>query len=100
MAMSRDWGAAGQDVDQGYGVVCDLDGQPYPDLIVIQANQEHGIIARRPGSSAPMPELRVGAKLRVLPNHACATAAQDEGYVVVQDGANRVQGYWPRLGGW
>jgi D-serine deaminase-like pyridoxal phosphate-dependent protein len=100
MAMSRDRGTAGQAVDQGYGIVCDLDGQPYPDLIVIQANQEHGIVAGRPGSSVPVPHLPVGAKVRVLPNHACATAAQHEGYMVVEGGTHRVHGYWPRFGGW
>jgi D-serine deaminase-like pyridoxal phosphate-dependent protein len=100
MAMSRDRGTAGQAVDQGYGIVCDVDGRPYPDLIVIQANQEHGIVARRPGSSVRVPYLPIGAKVRILPNHACATAAQHEGYVVVEGGTHRVHGYWPRFGGW
>ena len=44
MAMSRDRGTAGQAVDQGYGLVCDLAGRPIPDLIVVGANQEHGIV--------------------------------------------------------
>lgn len=100
MAMSRDRGTAAQTVDQGYGIVCDLDGRPYSNLIVIQANQEHGIVAQRPGSSGSVPDLPVGAKIRVLPNHACATAAQHEGYVVVEGGTQRVHGYWPRFGGW
>ncbi|MEH2470904.1 D-serine deaminase-like pyridoxal phosphate-dependent protein [Nitrobacteraceae bacterium AZCC 2161] len=100
MAMSRDRGTAGQTVDQGYGVVCDLEGRPYPDHIVIQANQEHGIIARRPGSVAATPNLPVGAKVRILPNHACATAAQHESYVLIEEGSNLVHGYWPRFGGW
>ena len=52
MAMSRDRGTASQAVDQGYGVVCDLDGAPLGDLIVVGANQEHGIVAPRPGSGA------------------------------------------------
>jgi D-serine deaminase-like pyridoxal phosphate-dependent protein len=43
MALSRDRGTARQVLDQGYGLVCDLDGRPYPDLIVAEANQEHGI---------------------------------------------------------
>jgi D-serine deaminase-like pyridoxal phosphate-dependent protein len=98
MAMSRDRGTAGQAVDQGYGVVCDLEGRPYPDQIVIQANQEHGIVARRPGSVAATLDLPVGAKVRILPNHACATAAQHEAYVLVREGS--VHGCWPRFGGW
>ena len=99
MALSRDRGTAKQAVDQGYGVVCDLDGVPYPDLIVADANQEHGIVAVRRGSSAPLPDLPVGAMVRILPNHACATAAQHDRYHVVEgDGALRA--VWPRISGW
>ena len=38
-------GAGFRPVDQGYGLVCDINGTPYPDLIVSQANQEHGVLA-------------------------------------------------------
>ena len=55
MAMSRDRGTATQAVDQGYGVACTLDGTPIPDTIVVGANQEHGIVAPRPGSARPPP---------------------------------------------
>lgn len=98
MAMSRDRGTATQTVDQGYGVVCRLDGTPYDDLIVVGANQEHGIVAARPGSGAAIPDLAVGARLRVLPNHACSTAAQYDRYEVLRDGA--VMEKWPRFSGW
>src|SRR6185503_6270921 len=53
MALSRDRGTARQRVDQGYGVVCGLDGRPIADLIVSEANQEHGIVARRGGGAPP-----------------------------------------------
>jgi len=82
MALSRDRGTAKQPLDQGYGLVCDLDGHPYPDLIVIDTSQEHGVIARRSGGKAPA--LPVGTRLRILPNHACATGAQHEEYNVVE----------------
>jgi D-serine deaminase-like pyridoxal phosphate-dependent protein len=99
MALSRDRGTAGQAVDQGYGLVCDLAGRPYPDLIVTEANQEHGIVALRPGSSAAAPELPLGTLLRILPNHACATAAQyDRYHVLGSDGA--VDAEWLRFRGW
>jgi D-serine deaminase-like pyridoxal phosphate-dependent protein len=97
MAMSRDRGTARQRLDQGYGVVCDLDGRPIPELIVIEANQEHGIVARRDGGAPP--ELGVGTRLRILPNHACATGAQHERYHVV-DGGRDVAAVWPRFSGW
>lgn len=96
MAMSRDRGTANQAVDQGYGMVCDLEGRPIPDLIVASANQEHGICALRPGSGAALPNLPVGTRLRILPNHACATAAQFPGYHVLSEPGC----FWPRFGGW
>ncbi len=97
MALSRDRGTAAQAVDQGYGVVCDAQGQPLPDMIVVAANQEHGIVAAREGASA-VPMIPVGTQLRILPNHACATAAQHGGYHVADDGTGTT--YWPRFGGW
>ncbi|UGT62156.1 alanine racemase [Nocardia asteroides] len=87
MALSRDRGTAEQPVDQGYGLVTDLAGTPLPDLLVTGASQEHGIVALRPGSGRPLPELPVGTRLRVLPNHACATAAQYARYHLLADGA-------------
>ncbi len=100
MAMSRDRGTANQQIDQGYGLVCDEAGVVIPDLMVLQANQEHGVIAVRAGSNGIMPDLPVGTRLRILPNHACATAAQHQRYHVVPetDGAALLE--WPRFGGW
>lgn len=99
MALSRDRGTAGQAVDQGYGLVCSAAGEPYGDLIVIDANQEHGILALRPGSSAALPQLRIGEQVRILPNHACATAAQHDRYHVIGAGGG-VDAEWPRFNGW
>ena len=99
MALSRDRGTARQAVDQGYGLACDRAGRPYPDLIVADANQEHGILALRKGSAATLPDLPIGARLRILPNHACATGAQHDRYHVVAD--SRLTGaVWPRINGW
>jgi D-serine deaminase-like pyridoxal phosphate-dependent protein len=99
MAMSRDRGTAGQPVDQYYGLVCDPNGRPYPDLIMRLANQEHGVLEIRPGSSARLPELPVGSLVRILPNHACATAAQHTYYNVLSDG--QIVAKWPRIAaGW
>jgi D-serine deaminase-like pyridoxal phosphate-dependent protein len=98
MAMSRDRGTANQRVDQGYGLVCDLEGRPLEDFILVGANQEHGIMARRSGSAAG-PLLPVGAQVRILPNHACSTAAQFAQYQVI--GPQRtVAATWPRFNGW
>jgi D-serine deaminase-like pyridoxal phosphate-dependent protein len=99
MAMSRDRGTANQRVDQGYGVVCDLGGRPIGDLIVSGTNQEHGIIADRNGGPVDMSRFPVGTLLRVLPNHACATAAQHPQYHVIA-GEPVVEAVWPRFSGW
>lgn len=98
MALSRDRGTAKQKVDQGYGVVCDALGQPLDDLIVIEANQEHGIVARRNGGPIEAARFPLGMRLRILPNHACATAAQHVEYQVLRDG--RAVEVWERFGGW
>jgi len=100
MALSRDRGTAAQRVDQGYGLVCDIAGKLHHDLIVVQASQEHGVLAIRPGSTASLPDLSVGAKVRILPNHACATASQHETYNVISTGSPTIEAPWPRIRGW
>jgi D-serine deaminase-like pyridoxal phosphate-dependent protein len=100
MAMSQDRGTRKQEVDQGYGLVCNSTGVPYADLIVADANQEHGIITVRPGSGGSLPDLAIGDRVRILPNHACATGAQHRGYHVVRGTSGKVEAEWPRFGGW
>jgi D-serine deaminase-like pyridoxal phosphate-dependent protein len=98
MAMSRDRGTSSQPVDQGYGVVCDVSGAPAGELIVAEANQEHGIVARRDGGPIDFARYPIGSRLRILPNHACATAAQFGEYHVLRDG--RPSEVWERFAGW
>jgi D-serine deaminase-like pyridoxal phosphate-dependent protein len=98
MALSRDRGTSRQKVDQGYGLACDADGHPLDDLIVADANQEHGIVARRGGGPIDFDRFPIGTVLRFLPNHACATAAQHDHYEVFE--GSRHVGRWPRVNGW
>jgi len=98
MALSRDRGTAKQAVDQGYGIVCDVAGQPMGDWIVSATNQEHGIISSRSGTLDPASFPPLGTLLRILPNHACATSAQHAGYHVLSEG--NPLGFWPRISGW
>jgi D-serine deaminase-like pyridoxal phosphate-dependent protein len=101
MAFSRDRGTSKQRIDQGYGLVCDLDGEPYPNLIVKDASQEHGIITIRDSSADELPDLPIGAKIRILPNHACATAAAYSEYNLVRSEMQKmVFGKWGRFNGW
>lgn len=99
MAMSRDRGTADQPLDQGYGLACMADGAVIEDLIMVSANQEHGILAMREGSQAPLPQLPVGTQLRILPNHACATAAQHDAYALFQTPGGPIERI-PRFSGW
>ena len=99
MAMSRDRGTAAQSVDQGFGLVCDAGGHVLPDYIMVSANQEHGIIGHRDGERGKPLDLPVGAQLRILPNHACATGAQHAHYHVV-DASPDITAQWERFSGW
>lgn len=100
MAMSRDRGTAGHALDFGYGAVCDEAGQPIEGLVMGSANQEHGLISWREGFDGGSLERRfpLGTRLRVLPNHACATAAQFQHYEVLKADGSIAR--WPRFNGW
>lgn len=98
-AVSRDRGTAGQAVDQGYGLVLDEDGRLLEGLVMHGANQEHGLLSQREGRPIDWEKMRVGTRLRILPNHACATAAQHADYHVVE-GSRAIIARWERFGGW
>jgi D-serine deaminase-like pyridoxal phosphate-dependent protein len=100
MALSRDRGTEVQSVDWGYGRVCDTEGVPLAGLLVAKTSQEHGIIFDRYGANPDPADFPVGTLLRVLPNHACATAAQHDCYNLVQSGSPAIAEIWPRFGGW
>ncbi len=99
MALSSDRGTAKQDIDQGYGLVCNTEGEPMNDLIVSSTNQEHGIIASRGGMGLDYEHLEVGNMVRILPNHACATTAMHDRYYVT-DGSSEIIDVWHRINGW
>jgi len=99
MAVSRDRGTQTQAVDLGYGLIADLAGSVLSDTIVTAASQEHGVLGHRDGSPLKLADFPIGRRLRVLPNHACATAAQHERYLVT-DGSDEIVAEWPRFNGW
>ena len=49
--------------------------------------------------TAELPNMPIGSKLRIAPNHACLTAAAHDRYYVV-DGTDTVQAIWQRVNGW
>lgn len=99
MALSRDRGTATQRVDRGYGLVCDVDGKLISGLQVTAANQEHGIISGMAGKDINWKKFAIGSMLRILPNHACATAAMFGCYKVVEN-ATDIVATWSRVNGW
>jgi D-serine deaminase-like pyridoxal phosphate-dependent protein len=97
-ALSRDRGTSAQAVDCGYGLVCDVNGAVMPGLVMSGANQEHGMLSRPDGMAWDVHSLPVGTRLRIVPNHACATAAQYEGYQVLV-GGDVTGEFWRRFNG-
>jgi D-serine deaminase-like pyridoxal phosphate-dependent protein len=99
LALSRDRGTADLPIDWGYGAIADaVTGSVIDDVIVSSTNQEHGIITGR-SSAVDFDRFPVGSRIRVLPNHACATAAAYERYHVT-NGDERIAAAWDRVNGW
>ncbi|MGN6388066.1 MAG: alanine racemase, partial [Burkholderiaceae bacterium] len=100
MATSRDRGTQKQARDFGYGLVCDVDGTSIPELAFDDANQEHGVLHWKGDKGVDLAErFPLGTLLRILPNHACATAAQHERYAVILADGGPLQ-EWNRFSGW
>jgi threo-3-hydroxy-D-aspartate ammonia-lyase len=99
MAMSRDRGTQTQKQDYGYGQVCSIDGTVLQGYVLTGASQEHGILSREDRLDTDIAgRFPVGTQLRILPNHACATAAQfPEYHTLAEDGELAI---WSRLQGW
>jgi D-serine deaminase-like pyridoxal phosphate-dependent protein len=99
MAMSRDRGTQKQKRDFGYGQVCAVDGTVLEGYVLSGANQEHGILSREGTADTDIAaRFPIGTRLRVLPNHACATGAQfPEYHALGEDGTLQT---WGRFHGW
>jgi D-serine deaminase-like pyridoxal phosphate-dependent protein len=99
LALSRDHGTADFPIDWGYGAICDpISGAIFEGVTVSSTNQEHGIITARSGE-IDFDRFPVGSRVKILPNHACATAAAYERYFVT-DGSERIISVWDRVNGW
>lgn len=99
LALSHDRSTAQTGSDRGYGLVAGEDGNPLaPELIVTGVHQEHGELT----GTGPLPFSRfpVGTRLRVLPNHACMTAAMHPRYHVIEANSREIVAQWPRANGW
>ncbi|SEF28069.1 DSD1 family PLP-dependent enzyme [Variovorax sp. NFACC27] len=99
MAMSRDRGTQKQKRDFGYGQVCDLDGRVLGGYVLGGANQEHSILSREGEPDAGIvARFPIGTRLRILPNHACATGAQFPEYQALSEEGELKT--WSRFHGW
>lgn len=98
MALSRDRGTEKQPVDYGYGAVADAGGELLSGLLMTSANQEHGLLSKIDGQPMRFEDFPVGSQLRILPNHACATAGQHRGFHVLE--AGQITQFWERTSGW
>jgi len=98
-ALSKDRATAalGPGLDMGFGRLMSESGAVIePALFVGHAYQEHGLVK----SAAPIDfsQFPLGSRVRVLPNHACPTAAAHDRYQVVS--GSRVVAEWERVNGW
>jgi D-serine deaminase-like pyridoxal phosphate-dependent protein len=99
LALSRDRGTADFSIDWGYGAVCEAGtGKLIDGVRVESTNQEHGIITATSGE-LDWSRFPIGGQVRILPNHACATAAAHDRYFVT-DGGEEIVGVWERVNGW
>lgn len=97
LALSKDQSAGRHTARVGYGLVRAIDGAPIDGLYVARVSQEHGVVtAPTPLAFADVP---IGSRVRIVPNHACMTAAAHSRYHVVDGGAT-VSAVWERCCGW
>ena len=101
LALSKDRSTAapGLKEDIGFGMVMDMRcRQRIAGVTVGHVYQEHGLLV----SQGPFPyhAVPVGSKVRVLPNHACMTAAMYDRYHVIAGDSDEDIVAWPRVNGW
>ena len=96
LALSKDTSATRKLPDAGYGWLVDPVQQTrIGDLRVAVADQEHGYVE---GTDIPFDRFPIGSQVRVLPNHACMTAAAYDELLIARDA--HIVARWPRLVGW
>ena len=99
LALSKDRSTADAPIDYGYGLLVQVDGQPFDvDIVVQGVSQEHGVVTSN--ASLPFDELAPGSLVRVLPNHVCMTAASYDRYYVVDGEDPAIVDTWSKVVGW
>lgn len=62
-------------------------------------SQEHGTLIHRPGEE-DVGDLKIGDRVRIIPQHACLTCASYSWIYVVEDGGEEVVDVWVPWKGW
>jgi D-serine deaminase-like pyridoxal phosphate-dependent protein len=94
LALSKDPGPTHVDPACGFGLpVASDDLHPLPGLKVTALTQEHGTLSG-PGVEA----LRIGTRIRIVPNHSCLAAACFDRYHVLR--GTGVVDEWHPVRGW
>ena len=100
LALSKDLSASEFRANVGYGLIRPVLGSSLPtdSLFVAEVHQEHGLVAAA-GGELPWDAVPIGGRIRVLPNHACLTAAAFDRYHV--DRGDGLAGLtWDKAAGW
>ncbi|NIA70952.1 hypothetical protein HBA54_20330 [Pelagibius litoralis] len=93
LAMSKDIGANAFLSSAHYGWLCDTKTLEPSGLSINAVHQEHGTV--QVADPVWYERLPIGSTVRVLPGHACLTAAGGYGAYHTTDGQ-----VWPRVDGW
>ena len=96
LALSKDRSADKFRPEVGYGQICNLDGTTVAELYVTSVSQEHGHVHVRDDNDYDL--FPVGSLVRILPIHACMTAAAYDHFNIIENGV--VTGKWDRVNGW
>ncbi|TAK19372.1 MAG: hypothetical protein EPO35_00220 [Acidobacteria bacterium] len=74
-------GARGFQAMPGHGLVIHADGTPDPTLVIERLSEEHATVR----ATAPT-RLRIGDRVRILPNHACVVTNLMDELVLAENG--------------
>ncbi len=72
-------GARGFMPTPGFGVVLDGEGRPDESLLIERLSEEHATVRVTGGT-----RLRLGSRVRIVPNHACVVANLTDAYVLAE----------------
>lgn len=96
LALSKDPGPVHVDAGCGFGRIVPCGGDAgHSGLRLVSLTQEHGLL-RTEGDGAR--RLRIGERVRIVPNHSCLSAACFDRYQVVEKG--EVVDVWRSARGW